>query len=363
MDDPSGLSGFKMTIPLTEIADRLKGKIIGDRSLLIKGLSGIDEAKSGEITFVSHAKYEKKAATTKASVLIVHKALDGVQKTFLVVKNPYLAFAELLAFFYPPGERKEGIDPRANVEAGVSIGRTVLIGPSATIEKGAIIEDEVQIGAGVFVGKGSLLGKGSIIYPNVTIREGVRIGQRVIIHSGTVVGSDGFGFICDQGKYKKIPQVGGVIIEDDVEIGANVTIDRATIGNTLIGRGTKIDNLVQVGHNVTIGSDTVLVSQVGLSGSVQIGSGVTLAGQVGVSGHLSIGDHVTVGGKSGVTKDIPSGQRVSGFPPVSHREWLKSQAAFHHLPGLRRQLIDLVGKIEHLEREVLTLKKERIAND
>lgn len=236
----------------------------------------------------------------------------------------------------------------------MSLGKGAFVGPLAIIEDNVKIGKRVQIRAGVFVGEGSEIGDETLLYPNVTILEGVKIGKRVIIHSGTVIGSDGFGFAPHKGRHYKIPQVGGVIIEDDVEFGANCTVDRAVLGQTIIGRGTKIDNLVQIGHNVTIGNDTILVSQVGISGSAKIGHHVTLAGQVGVSGHLSIGDHVVVGGKSGVTKDISPKQLVSGFPPVPHKDWLKREAAVRHLPELKKQVKVLSEKIAQLEMQHLT---------
>ena len=347
-----------MGIPLKKIAIRLNAQIIGDETLLIEGLAAIDKAGPGDITFVSHPRYEKKAAETKAAVLMTSQVIEGLAVTFLIVEDPYFSFAELLSLFHPPKLKPPGIHATATRGENVSIGERVRIGPSAVLEDGVVIGDDTQIGAGVFIGEGSRIGAESILYPNVTIREGVRIGQRVIIHSGTVVGSDGFGFAFHAGKYHKIPQIGGVIIEDDVEIGANVAIDRAAMGQTLIGRGTKLDNLVQVGHNVKIGENSILVSQVGISGSSQIGNNVTLAGQVGVAGHLSIGDQSVVGGKSGVTKDIPAGSKVSGFPPIPHKAWLKSQAGFQRLPDLRNTVNQLSQKVTQLEKELSRKNKK-----
>jgi len=347
-----------MTLRLGEIAKRLGGRIVGDESLLIQGLAPIETAKEGEIAFVANAKYLKKGAETEASAVIVKEALPEVEKSFLVINDPYYAFARLLSIFHPPRKYAPGVDASASVGNGVSIAEGAYVGPLAIIEGWVTIGEGVQIRAGVFVGEGSEIGNDTILYPNVTIREGVNIGKRVIIHSGTVIGSDGFGFAPHKGSHYKIPQVGGVIIEDDVELGANCAVDRAVLGQTVIRRGTKIDNLVQIGHNVTIGNDTILVAQVGISGSVSIGHHVTLAGQVGVSGHLKIGDHVIVGGKSGVTKDIHSKQVVSGFPPVPHKEWLKREAAVRQLPALKKQVKILSEKIEHLEKQGLSSEKE-----
>ncbi|MFQ5543800.1 MAG: UDP-3-O-(3-hydroxymyristoyl)glucosamine N-acyltransferase, partial [Nitrospiria bacterium] len=300
-----------MSTPLEEIEQHLNGQIVGRRDLLITGVAPINDAKAGEAAFITHPKYEKKARLSKASVLISKKRIAGVNKTFLLVHDPYFAFSKLLSFFHALQSYPPGISSEASIGEAVLIGEGASVAPFARIEDRARIGEAVRVSAGVFIGEGSEIGKGSLIYPNVTIREGVKIGRNVIIHSGTVIGSDGFGFAPKEGKYHKIPQVGGVVIEDDVELGANVTVDRGTLGDTVIGRGTKVDNLVQIGHNVKIGCDTILVSQVGISGSATIGEHVTLAGQVGVAGHLSVGDDVVVGGKSGITKDIPAQAVVS----------------------------------------------------
>lgn len=343
-----------MALRLSEIAERIGGRIVGDDSLLIQGIAPVEEAKAGEIAFVANAKYLNKGGESGASAIIAKEVLAGVEKSFLVIDDPYYAFARLLTLFHPSRRNAPGIDPKASIGDGVSLGKGAFVGPLAIIEDNVKIGKRVQIRAGVFVGEGSEIGDETLLYPNVTILEGVKIGKRVIIHSGTVIGSDGFGFAPHKGRHYKIPQVGGVIIEDDVEFGANCTVDRAVLGQTIIGRGTKIDNLVQIGHNVTIGNDTILVSQVGISGSAKIGHHVTLAGQVGVSGHLSIGDHVVVGGKSGVTKDISPKQLVSGFPPVPHKDWLKREAAVRHLPELKKQVKVLSEKIAQLEMQHLT---------
>lgn len=341
-----------MEISLSEIAQMLDGRVIGDPHLNITGVSSIEEAKPGDITFISNPRYRSGVASTQASALIIPEEIKGVSASLLLVENPYYAFAQLLAYFHPTQCHAAGIDSRVSMGKGVVLGEEVSLGPFVTLEDGVKIGEGVRIGPGVFVGEGSEVGDGSLIYPNVTLREGVKIGKRVIIHCGTVVGSDGFGFVPHQGRHYKVPQVGGVIVEDDVELGANVTVDRATMGNTVIGRGTKVDNLVQIGHNVRIGEDTILVSQVGISGSTEIGCHVTLAGQVGVAGHLKIGDHVIVGAKSGVTKDIPSGETVSGFPPIPHKAWLKAQAAFRKLPDIRDQVRTLEEKISQLEKRL-----------
>ncbi len=345
-----------MTTPIKDISIYLDAQVVGDETLLIKGLAPLEDARAGELSFISNPKYEKKAASSKASVLITNKVFEGVDKTFLVVKDPYYSFTRLLYLFYPPKRMPEGIHPSAHLAENVLLGEGVSIGPAAIVDAGVVIGDRVQIGAGVFVGADTRIGVDTLVYPNVSIRENVTIGERVIIHCGAVIGSDGFGFAFHEGKHHKIPQVGGVIIDDDVEIGANVTIDRGALGNTTIGRGTKFDNQVHVAHNVKIGSDTLLVAQVGISGSVTIGNHVTLAGQAGVVGHLTIGDNVVAAAKTGVSKDVPAGEMISGFPHFSHKQWLKSQVVFQDLPALRAQVKSLSGKIETLEKELEALK-------
>ncbi len=348
-----------MQISLKKISEWLDGKIIGDETLLIDGLASIDDASKGQLTFVSHPKYEKKALKTKASVLMTREAIKGISATLLLVDDPYFSFAKLLTHFHPAKKKTPGVHASATLGEHVILGADVVIGPSVTLEDGVSIASRTQIGAGVFIGEGSSVGEDAIIYPNVTIREGVKIGKCVIIHSGSVIGSDGFGFAFHEGKHHKIPQVGGVIIEDDVEIGANVTIDRAVMGQTIIGQGTKFDNLVQVGHNVKIGAHSILVAQVGISGSTQLGHHVTLAGQVGVAGHVSIGDQVIVGAKSGVTKDIDAAQVVSGFPPLPHKAWLKSQAAIQQLPTLRKRVNELKQRVTQLEDRLAQAKNDK----
>jgi UDP-3-O-[3-hydroxymyristoyl] glucosamine N-acyltransferase len=334
---------------LSEISAWVDGRLIGDPHLSIRGVAPLDTAEVGDITFLANPKYQAMAGSTRASAVIARETIDGVGAAFLLVADPYYAFAQVLSRFHPPRRDPPGQDPRTAIAPDVVLGLGVSIGPFVTVASGAKIGDNVCLGAGVFVGEGSEIGEGTRLYPNVTIREGVRIGKRVIIHSGSVIGGDGFGFAPHAGSYFKVPQVGGVIIEDDVELGSNVTVDRATLGNTIIGRGTKVDNLVQIAHNVVIGPDTIIVAQVGISGSVQIGRHVTLAGQVGVTGHLKIGDDVVVGTKSGVTRDIPAGSRVTGFPTLPHQEWLKATVAWEALPEMRREIRRLRAELRQLQ--------------
>ena len=345
-----------MELSLADIAERLGGQIVGDGNLLIRGVATLDDAASGDISFLFNPRYTSRAKVTAASAIVVKEYLPGARAALLLVPDPQYAFACLLSIFYPPKPQPTGIDPSAVIGRGVFLGEEVTVGPCAVVEEGATIRRGVRIGAGTFIGAGSEVGEETLIYPNVTIYKGVKMGRRVIIQSGCVIGSDGFGFVPHQGRHIKVPQVGGVMIEDDVEVGANVTIDRATLGWTVIGRGTKINNMVQIGHNVTIGADCILVAQVGISGSVRIGNRVTLAGQVGVAGHLEIGDQSVVAARSGVTRDLPPRSRVSGFPAMEHNVWRKSTATFSHLPEMRKKIGALQKQIDQMTRRLALLE-------
>ena len=337
---------------LKELASLLNGEIIGPPQAdetEIAGVSGIDEAKEGDITFLSSKKYLRNLATCRASCLIVKDPISGLGIAQLRVSNPYLAFAKLLEYFYVKPIRPTGISKDAIVSAGAKIGKNVSVFPFSYISDSVSIGDNAVIFPHVFIGENTILGKGCIIYPHVTLREGVKIGERVIIHSGSVIGSDGFGYILDEGRYHKIPQVGGVIIEDDVEIGSNVSIDRATTGNTIIGKGTKIDNLCQIAHNVKIGSNSVIVAQVGIAGSAEIGDSVTLAGQVGIVDHVKIDSGTVIGAQSGIMASVTKGA-YAGTPALPHKDWLKAQAVFAKLPELRKKIKALEEKIRELER-------------
>lgn len=334
---------------LSEIASLVQGEIFGDPALEITGVAGITEAKEGDITFFAGQRHRNALLSSKASCVMVQEFLSDLAVAQLKVSNPYLAFARLLALFYVKPVRPSGISPDAHVSDKARVASDVSISPLS------LISDGVSIGAGsvispfVFIGENSVIGERCIVYPMVTIREGVTIGNNVIIHSGTVIGSDGFGYVFANGQHHKIPQVGGVVIGDDVEIGANVTIDRATTGKTVIGRGTKIDNLVQIGHNVTIGEHCLIVAQVGIGGSSVLGDFVTLAGQVGIADHVEIETGTIIGAQSGVMGKVAKGA-YTGTPAMHHRDWLKAQAIFAKLPELQKKIRELEGKLSELER-------------
>jgi UDP-3-O-[3-hydroxymyristoyl] glucosamine N-acyltransferase len=267
------------------------------------------------------------------------------------VNNPHVAFAKVLELFYPASRAKTGISSKACIGENFVCGKNVSIAPFVVIQNSVTFGDAVTVHPNVVIGDNVVIGSNVLIYPNVTILERCIIGSRVTIHAGTVIGSDGFGFAPDGQQYLKIPHIGIVQIDDDVEIGACNTIDRATLGKTWIRQGVKTDNLVQIGHNVTVGENTVLVSQVGISGSVTIGRHAVLAGQAGVSGHLTIGDGVTIGPQSGIAKSIPKGETVSGSPEMPHRLWLKVQRIIPRLPELKRRILEIEKRLSRIEEK------------
>lgn len=344
----SGAGGVRFS--LDELASGIGGRVEGDADREITGIAGLREAGPGDITVFFSSRYRRDLKSTRAGAIIVGEGGDFPGRTVLRAASPQLAFARALELFYPSRTPSPGIHPSAVIEQSASVD------PSAVVSAFCHVGEEVSIGprsvllSHCIVGRRSVIGAGVLLHPRVTLVESVTVGDRVIIHSGTVIGSDGFGYVFDGGRHLKIPQVGGVEIGDDVEIGANVTIDRATTGTTRIGEGSKIDNLVQIAHNVDVGKHTVVVSQVGISGSSRVGSGVVLGGQVGVVGHVTIGDGARVGAQSGVINDVPPGETRSGMGPLPHRQWLKAQAAFDHLPDLRRRLRELEKKVRGEKR-------------
>jgi len=338
-------------VKVKEIAVLLNGEVIGPPQadeIEINGVSGINEAREGDITFLSTGSYKKHLSECRASCVMVKEPITDLHVTQLKVSNPHLAFAKLLELFYLKPQEPTGVSKDAIVSDNATIGQDVSIFPFSYISDGASVGDRTIIYPYVFVGENTTIGKECTIYPNVVLRENVTIGNKVIIHSGSVIGSDGFGYIFDEGKHYKIPQVGGVVIEDNVEIGSNVSVDRATTGNTIIGKGTKIDNLVQIAHNVKIGENSIIVAQVGIGGSTEIGNFVYLAGQVGVSDHVKIDSETMIGAQSGIMGHVTKGV-YSGTPAIPHRDWLKAQAIFAKLPELYKKIKELEEKIRKLE--------------
>jgi len=344
---------LKMQKTLGEIAEFIDGEVLGDVNTIITGVSGIREAARGDITFLANPKYFSLIEKTHASAIITSRDIETTFRPIVRTENPSLAFAKIISSFTPyETKHPKGVHPTAVLGKEVTLGRDVAIGPYVVVEDSVAIADKTVIYPGCFIGQHTKIGTQVLIYPNVSIRERVIIGNRVIIHSGTVIGSDGFGFATINGMHQKIPQIGTVEIGDDVEIGANVTIDRARFDKTVIGRGTKIDNLVQIAHNVIIGENSIIVAQVGISGSTTIGKNVILAGQAGVVGHISIGDNAVVMAQSGVSKSVPDETIVWGYPAKPEKTAKRVNACVQNLPRLYNTVAELRKKIEELEKKV-----------
>ncbi len=346
---------------LKELAEIAGGRVLGDGGALISGAAPIEDAGPGDITFAAERKYFALLSTTRASAAVVPDgAADGAGSlNLIVVRNPQLAFARIVEVLKPQSLPGPGVHPRAEVHQGARLGADVSIQAFSVIEEGAVIGERTVIFPGVYIGKGAAIGADCIIYPGVSVRDACVLGNRVIVHSNAVIGSDGFGYARDSFKYVKVPQRGIVRIGDDVEIGAAVAIDRATLGETVIGRGTKIDNLVQIAHNVRVGEDSVIAGQAGIAGSTKVGSRVQLGGQVGVSGHITIGDDVGIGAKSGVVQDVPSKSACSGIPAIPHMDWLKAQNIYSKLPELKKRIAELERRLSDIEKSSDAKKEEK----
>ena len=318
-------------VSIGEIVDLVAGDFEGDRNQAIHSVGPLASATNDQLSFLSNRKYAAELATTKAGAILVPKKLEGCDSRWIRVDDPYFAFAKIMARWFSNRPMPKGISARAVVADSAKLGDNVVLGHFAVIGENVVIGNNVTIFQNVSIEAGSVIGDDCIIYPNVVIYDGSRIGNRCIIHSGVVVGSDGYGFATHGGKHHKIPQIGIVRIEDDVEIGAGTTIDRAALGETVIGEGTKIDNLVQIGHNVKVGKHCLLVSQVGIAGSTELGDYVAVAGQSGFSGHLKIGNRVQVAAKSAVLDDVPDDTKVMGSPAVPFTEFARRHAALKKL--------------------------------
>lgn len=337
-----------MEFPLSQIAQLLGGQLLGDPQKMIGGVAPFESAGPDDITVAASAKYVKRIDQSKAGAFIVPKQVDESKQNLVSVENPMVAFARVVRQFNPEPEPVARIHSQAAVGQDLKMGAKVEIGPCAVIGDRVCLGDRVRIGPGVVLGDDVVVGDDVRLHPNVTVLERCRIGSRVIIHSGTVVGSDGFGFAPDGKRYHKQTHTGIVTIGDDVEIGANNTVDRATFGETRIGNGVKTDNLVHIAHNVQIGDHTVVVAQVGISGSVTIGDHVILAGQAAVAGHLNIGDGAIVGPRAGIAKDVAPGQVVMGAPEMPQKRWLRVQRIIPMLPELKKRLDDIEKRLRQL---------------
>jgi UDP-3-O-[3-hydroxymyristoyl] glucosamine N-acyltransferase len=339
-----------VTITAAELARRLDGRLVGDGQRIVREVATLQEAGPEAVSWVGRPELLRRLAASRAGVVLVPEQCEPVPgQTTIHVRDPDLAISEVLATLAPPVPQVPlGVDPAARVAdgavvTGAAIAPHVFVGPEAVIGPGT------QLHPGVYVGAGSRIGRDCVLWPNVVVRERTTIGDRVIIHPNATIGADGFGYQQRGGKHRKIPQIGRVVIEDDVEIGAATCIDRARSGETRIGRGTKIDNLVQIGHNVRVGEDCIIVGQCGISGSTTLGHHVMLGGQVGLSDHVRVGDCVVVAAQSGVTHDVPDGQAYRGTPAVQNHEYVRQAVGFRRLPKIMEQIKALAKRIERLE--------------
>ena len=347
MDESIKTKGEAMK--LEKIAEWVAGTLKGDGSLDISGIQGIEQVQEGQITYLSKKKFLDILNRSQASAVLVNEPVD-TQIPQIIVASPELAFARLLREFHPEPKPTPGIHDRAVVGKNVTLGEQVTLSAGVCVGDDVEIGDHVQLFPGVVVGEGCRIGSHTVLHPNVTLYRDTELGSHVILHAGVVIGADGFGYALDEkGEHYKISQIGRVVIEDHVEIGANSCVDRAAMGITLIKRGTKIDNLVQVAHNCTVGEHSILVAQVGLAGSCTLGHHVVLAGQVGIIDHITIGDQVTITARSGVTRNIESNKVYGGYPAVPLGEWKKYVTVIPKLPELARKIRDLETRLKEIE--------------
>jgi UDP-3-O-[3-hydroxymyristoyl] glucosamine N-acyltransferase len=345
-----------MPFTAAQIAEKLKGEVIGDGSIEITGLAPADRARAGELTFAENAAYFAAAEQSQAAAILVPESFTASKKVLIRVANPRIALARVMPIFFPPEAHTPGIHP-SSIIAG-----SAQVDPSAHIGPGCIVGPRVKLGArAVLMGNNDLgadciVGEDACLFPNVVLYRKTHLGKRVVIHAGTVIGSDGFGYVLDEGRHRKVLHLGNVIIGDDVEIGANTAIDRGALGSTVIGEGTKIDNVVHIAHNVVIGRHCIIMGQVGFGGSTSIGDYVIVASQSGISDHIKVGNQVMIGAKSGVLRDIPDGGRVLGFPAGPDKQIKRQIIAVQQLPDLIHRMRDLEKQVEQLTAKCAALE-------
>ena len=350
-----------MRFTLGEIASLLNGELSGgEADVDIEGVGTITEAGPRQVTFLTNMRYARWLDDCRAAAVVVDRDADVDSPVPLIrCDNAYLAFSKLIARFAPPPDLPtSGVHPSAVVAPDAELGREVAVGPGVCIGSGAVIGDRVRLCTGTYVGRDCRVGADSLLFQHVILREDCILGERVIVYPGAVIGSDGFGYAPDGAAWRKIPQIGNVVVEDDVEIGCNTTIDRGALGSTRIGRGTKIDNLVQIAHNVVVGPNSIMAGQVGISGSCKLGEHVILMGQVGLAGHLKLGDNVILGAKSGLSKDIPSGETWLGYPARPAMTTKRIEASLHKLPAKNRELRALKKRLAELEDRLSELESK-----
>jgi UDP-3-O-[3-hydroxymyristoyl] glucosamine N-acyltransferase len=343
-----------MTITAADLARQLQGEVVGDGATAITGFAPADTAKAGDLTFAENDAYLAKAEQSAASAILVSGEAKSSRKTLIRVRNARVAFAKALPLFFPEPHMTPGIHPSAVIAPSATVDATAHVGPLCVVGERVRIGPRSVLEGGNHLGADCVLGEDVRLFPNAVLYPRTEVGHRVRIHAGAVIGADGFGYVFDEGRHLKVPQIGNVIIQDDVEIGANSAVDRAALGSTVIGQGTKIDNLVQVGHNVTLGEHCILCGQVGIAGSTRVGRYVTMAGQVGVAGHLKIGDKATLGAQSGVMNDVPDGENWLYAPAQPARQVKRMLIAMQRLPELLR-------RVGELERQLAKSKDENEA--
>lgn len=334
-----------MTWTVEQVAEWVGGRLEGETQRVLRGVAPIESAGPADLTFLAHRRYVDYLRRSQPGAVLVAEGATGLPEglTLIRVADPYLALARALHVFYPEPERQPGVDPTAVLGTGVRLGHEVVIGPYAVIEAEVVLGDGVRVGAHCVIGQGAQIGPQSELKPHVTLYPGTAVGARCLVHSGTRLGCDGYGYVWDGTTHRKMPQVGRCVVGDDVEIGANTAIDRGSLGETRIGSGTKIDNLVHIAHNVQIGQHCLLTGQVGIAGSTRLGDGVACGGQAGIVGHLEIGSRARIAAQAGVTGDVPPGAAYGGSPAREHRSWMRAMGEFYRLP-------EIVRRVEALER-------------
>ena len=335
---------------LSDLAQRVSGEVRGGGDPEIDGVASLESAGPRQLSFLIHPRYRDRATASKADALLVAEDIDLPGRALLVHPEPYVALARLLELYHPPSPRPQGIDVTASVARGANIADDASVGPHAIVETGAVIAPGATVGPGCVIGRDSSLGEHSELRANVVLYPNTQIGRRCLIHSGAVIGGDGFGFATTGGTHHKIPQVGRVVIEDDVEIGANTAIDRGALDDTVIGTGSKIDDLVMIAHGVQLGRGVLIAAQTGIAGSTRVGELSTFAGQTGAAGHLKLGAGTVLAARSVALSDLPGGGVYGGVPAFDHREWKRAQVVFRKLPEMKKQVADLRQRLAELER-------------
>jgi len=343
-----------MDFSAQQIAAFVQGEIVGDANATVNTFAKIEEGKPGSITFLANPKYAPYIYDTEASIVLVNRDFvpeKPIKATLIKVDNAYETLARLMTLYEQSKPKSKGVADTAVVAESAKIGKDVFIGAYAVIDEGVVIGNNTQIYPHTYVGKNARIGEGCLIYSGVNIYHDCQLGNRVTLHSGVVIGGDGFGFAPTPNGYEKIPQIGNVILEDDVEIGANTCVDRATMGSTIVHKGVKLDNLIQIAHNVEVGANTVMAAQTGIAGSTKMGEWCVMAGQVGISGHLKIGNHVTLGPQSGAISSIPDGKTAMGTLPIEDKGWFKVQVLLKKLPDMYRELNALRKELDELKKD------------